>query len=324
MYDDEFELKFDLAEDDADTVKLPGKPLQPAPEAPDKAADAELPAEEPTIVLGALKQTPAPAVEREPEPEAAPAAKVPEPEAPAGNGRCVLISGGDRGIGAAAAQAFYAAGYRVAVLYHQNAEAAARLEKALPGCTVVQCDVASRASCELAFHTVEQALGHVDVLVCNAGIAQQKLFTDITPEEWQRMLDVNLSGAFHLCQLALPGMIHRKAGRILTVSSMWGQTGGSCEVHYSAAKAGLIGLTKALAQEDGPSGVTVNCVAPGVIDTDMMAAFTAEDKAALAEETPVGRLGSAAEVAALLVYLAGENAGYITGQVFGVNGGLVI
>ena len=324
MYDDEFELKFDLAEDDADTVKLPGKPLQPAPEAPEKAADAELPAEEPTIVLGALKQTPAPAVEREPEPEAAPAAKAPEPEAPTGNGRCVLISGGDRGIGAAAAQAFYAAGYRVAVLYHQNAEAAARLEQALPGCTVVQCDVASRASCELAFHTVEQALGHVDVLVCNAGIAQQKLFTDITPEEWQRMLDVNLSGAFHLCQLALPGMIHRKAGRILTVSSMWGQTGGSCEVHYSAAKAGLIGLTKALAKEEGPSGVTVNCVAPGVIDTDMMAAFTAEDKAALAEETPVGRLGSAAEVAALLVYLAGENAGYITGQVFGVNGGLVI
>ena len=324
MYDDEFELKFDLAEDDADTVKLPGKPLQPAPEASEKAADAELPAEEPTIVLGALKQTPAPAVEREPEPEAAPEAKAPEPETPTENGRCVLISGGDRGIGAAAAQAFYAAGYRVAVLYHQNAEAAARLEQALPGCTVVQCDVASRASCELAFHTVEQALGHVDVLVCNAGIAQQKLFTDITPEEWQRMLDVNLSGAFHLCQLALPGMIHRKAGRILTVSSMWGQTGGSCEVHYSAAKAGLIGLTKALAKEEGPSGVTVNCVAPGVIDTDMMAAFTAEDKAALAEETPVGRLGSAAEVAALLVYLAGENAGYITGQVFGVNGGLVI
>jgi 8-oxoguanine DNA-glycosylase Ogg len=158
----------------------------------------------------------------------------------------------------------------------------------------------------------------------NAGIAQQKLFTDITPEEWQRMLDVNLSGAFHLCQLALPGMIRRKQGRILTVSSMWGQTGGSCEVHYSAAKAGLIGLTKALAKEEGPSGITVNCVAPGVIETDMMAAFTAEDKAALAEETPVGRLGTPEEVAKLLVFLAGEDAGYITGQVFGVNGGLVI
>ena len=225
---------------------------------------------------------------------------------------------------AAAARAFAAAGYQGAVLYHQNAAAAAALEQQLPGCIAIQCDVASRASCELAFHAVEQAMGRVDVLVCNAGIAQQKLFTDITPEEWQRMLDVNLSGAFHLCQLALPGMIRRKQGRILTVSSMWGQTGGSCEVHYSAAKAGLIGLTKALAKEEGPSGITVNCVAPGVIETDMMAAFTAEDKAALAEETPVGRLGTPEEVAKLLVFLAGEDAGYITGQVFGVNGGLVI
>ena len=257
MYDDEFELTFDLSDEDE------------ASRAP------------------------------EPVQEAAPVEPVPEPAVPAANGRCVLISGGDRGIGAAAARAFWQAGYRVAVLYHTHAEAAAALEKALPGLLAVQCDVASRASCEVAFHTVEQAVGHVDVLVSNAGIAQQKLFTDITPEEWQHMLD-------------------------LTVSSMWGQTGGSCEVHYSAAKAGLIGLTKALAKEEGPSGITVNCVAPGVIDTDMMAAFTAEDKAALAEETPVGRLGSADEVAQLLVFLAGESAGYITGQVFGVNGGLVI
>ena len=295
MYDDEFELTFDLSDED-------------------EASRAPAPEQEPV-----QEAAPEPAAETEPPVEA-----VPEPAAPAANGRCVLISGGDRGIGAAAARAFWQAGYRVAVLYHTHAEAAATLEKALPGLLAVQCDVASRASCEVAFHTVEQAVGHVDVLVSNAGIAQQKLFTDITPEEWQHMLDVNLSGAFHLCQLALPGMIRRKAGRILTVSSMWGQTGGSCEVHYSAAKAGLIGLTKALAKEEGPSGITVNCVAPGVIDTDMMAAFTAEDKAALAEETPVGRLGSADEVAQLLVFLAGESAGYITGQVFGVNGGLVI
>ena len=295
MYDDEFELTFDLSDED-------------------KASRAPEPEQEPV-----QKAAPEPAAETEP-----PVEPVPEPAVPAANGRCVLISGGDRGIGAAAARAFWQAGYRVAVLYHTHAEAAAALEKELPGLLAVQCDVASRASCEVAFHTVEQAVGHVDVLVSNAGIAQQKLFTDITPEEWQHMLDVNLSGAFHLCQLALPGMIRRKAGRILTVSSMWGQTGGSCEVHYSAAKAGLIGLTKALAKEEGPSGITVNCVAPGVIDTDMMAAFTAEDKAALAEETPVGRLGSADEVAQLLVFLAGESAGYITGQVFGVNGGLVI
>ena len=295
MYDDEFELTFDLSDED-------------------KASRAPEPEQEPV-----QEAAPEPAAETEP-----PVEPVPGPAVPVANGRCVLISGGDRGIGAAAARAFWQAGYRVAVLYHTHAEAAAALEKELPGLLAVQCDVASRASCEVAFHTVEQAVGHVDVLVSNAGIAQQKLFTDITPEEWKHMLDVNLSGAFHLCQLALPGMIRRKAGRILTVSSMWGQTGGSCEVHYSAAKAGLIGLTKALAKEEGPSGITVNCVAPGVIDTDMMAAFTAEDKAALAEETPVGRLGSADEVAQLLVFLAGESAGYITGQVFGVNGGLVI
>ena len=326
MYEDEFELTFNLSGEEPQPEQAAQKPsAAPKP----KAAPAASAVDEPTRVMVLEKPAPQPVPEpetpeppQEPEKPAAEEAAAARPSA--GNGWGVLISGGDRGIGAAAARAFYEAGFRVAVLYHSNAEAAAALEKQLPGITAVQCDVASRASCELAFRTAEQALGHVDVLVSNAGIAQQKLFTDITPEEWQHMLDVNLTGAFHLCQLALPGMIRRKAGRILTVSSMWGQTGGSCEVHYSAAKAGLIGLTKALAKEEGPSGITVNCVAPGVIDTDMMAAFTAEDKAALAEETPVGRLGSADEVARLLVFLAGEDAGYITGQVFGVNGGLVI
>ena len=290
MYNDEFELTFDLA--DAGPKKEQRRPTLPEPE---EAAMAAPPVQETrkTPVSAAPENTPASEPEREPEPAAEP-----QSTAPAAKDRTVLISGGDRGIGAAAARAFYAAGYRVAVFYHTNAEAAAALQKELPGVLAVQCDVASRASCELAFRAAEQALGRVDVLVSNAGIAQQKLFTDITPEEWQRMLDVNLTGAFNLCQLALPGMIRRKAG--------------------------LIGLTKALAKEEGPSGITVNCVAPGVIDTDMMASFTAEDKAALAEETPVGRLGTAEEVAKLLLYLAGEDAGYITGQVFGVNGGLVI
>ena len=330
MYEDEFELTFDLQDEEpAAPQPAPAKPAAakpPVPAVPDEPTRVmvlEKPAPHPVQKPEAVQPPARPQPAKEP-PQEAPVEKPAPAAKPAANGRCVLISGGDRGIGAAAARAFYAAGYRVAVLYHSNADAAAALEKELPGITAVQCDVASRASCELAFRAAEQALGHVDVLVSNAGIAQQKLFTDITPEEWQRMLDVNLSGAFHLCQLVLPGMIRRKAGRILTVSSMWGQTGGSCEVHYSAAKAGLIGLTKALAKEEGPSGITVNCVAPGVIDTDMMAAFTAEDKAALAEETPVGRLGSADEVARLLVFLAGEDAGYITGQVFGVNGGLVI
>ena len=329
MYDDEFELTFNLSDEDPAPVELPKAATEEAePEKPEPPTPA--PDEEPTIVVPELGRKPAaepvpPEAAEAPEAPAVPEEpQQPEPQPNPAAVRCVLISGGDRGIGAAAARAFYKAGYRVAVLYHTNADAAAALEQELPGCIAVQCDVASRASCEVAFRAAEQALGRVDVLVSNAGIAQQKLFTDITPDEWQHMLDVNLTGAFHLCQLALPGMIRRKAGRILTVSSMWGQTGGSCEVHYSAAKAGLIGLTKALAKEEGPSGITVNCVAPGVIDTDMMAAFTAEDKAALAEETPVGRLGSADEVAKLLVFLAGEDAGYITGQVFGVNGGLVI
>ncbi len=317
MYEDEFELTFNLSGED------PAPPEPAAEPVPQPKAEPAAPVVDEPTRIAVLDKEPEPL--KEPEAPAEKEETAPQPPEPVGrNGRCVLISGGDRGIGAAAARAFYQAGYRVAILYHSNAEAAAALEKELPGITAVQCDVASRASCELAFRTAEQALAHVDVLVSNAGIAQQKLFTDITPEEWQRMLDVNLTGAFNLCQLALPGMIRRKAGRILTVSSMWGQTGGSCEVHYSAAKAGLIGLTKALAKEEGPSGITVNCVAPGVIETDMMAAFTAEDKAVLAEETPVGRLGSADEVARLLVFLAGEDAGYITGQVFGVNGGLVI
>ena len=221
MYDDEFELTFNLSDEDPAPVELPKAPAEEAePEKPEPPTPA--PDEEPTIVVPELGRKPAaepvpPEAADVPETPAVPEApQQPEPAAV----RCVLISGGDRGIGAAAARAFYKAGYRVAVLYHTNADAAAALEQELPGCIAVQCDVASRASCEVAFRAAEQALGRVDVLVSNAGIAQQKLFTDITPDEWQHMLDVNLSGAFHLCQLALPGMIRRKAGRILKENGM--------------------------------------------------------------------------------------------------------
>ena len=199
MYEDEFELTFDAPEEEP--VYEPEK-ASAAPAPVPETTPAEIVPDEPTRVLEPRSAAPEEPAESQPQSAAVPA-----------NGRTVLISGGDRGIGAAAARAFYAAGYRLAVLYHSNAEAAAALEAELPGITAVQCDVASRASCELAFRAAEQALGRVDVLVSNAGIAQQKLFTDITPEEWQHMLDVNLTGAFHLCQLALPGMIRRKAGR---------------------------------------------------------------------------------------------------------------
>ena len=239
--------------------------------------------------------------------------------------KVVLVTGGSRGIGAAAVRAFAQAGCRVALNYRASEDAAQSLAQEFPQQVFpVRADVASREQVQAMFDQVEEALGPVEILVCNAGIAQQKLFTEITPEEWQRMLDVHLTGAFHCCQRALPGMIRKKWGRILTVSSMWGQVGGSCEVHYSAAKAGLIGMTKALAQEEGPSGITVNCIAPGVIDTDMMAGFGPEDRQALADETPVGRLGTPEEVAHALVFLAGEEAGFINGQVLGINGGLVV
>ena len=238
----------------------------------------------------------------------------------------VLITGGSRGIGAAAVRAFAVRGDNVAFTYHTNQAAAAALVQELsPACvTAIPCDAADPAQVREAVRQAETAIGPLTVLVCNAGIAQSKLFTELTDEDWRRMMGVDLDGPFYFSRAVLPGMIRRKYGRILFVSSMWGQTGGSCEVHYSAAKAGVIGLCKALAKEEGPSGITVNCVAPGVIDTDMMACYTPEEKAALAEETPVGRLGTAEEIAQTLVFLAGKNAGYITGQVIGQNGGLVI
>ncbi len=234
--------------------------------------------------------------------------------------KTVLISGGSRGIGAAAVRAFANAGYRVAFLYRASEDAALALA-AETGAYALRCDVADSAAVNAAVLKAQSLLSHIDVLVNNAGIAQQKLCTDITDDDWQRMLSVNLTGAFYLCRAVLPGMISRRFGRILNVGSIWGQVGASCEVHYSAAKAGLIGLSRALAKEVAPSGVTVNCLCPGVIDTDMLAAFTQDDLTALAQETPVGRLGTPEDVAAQLVWLADDKASFVTGQVIGVNGG---
>ena len=229
----------------------------------------------------------------------------------------VFITGGSRGIGAAAVLAFARAGYNVAFTYNSHPDAAdavrRQAEEINPGglYLAVRADAGDPAQVRAAVARAEQELGSLQVLVCNAGIAQVKLFTDTTDEDWRRMMAVDLDGAFYACRAVLPGMIHRKYGRILLVSSMWGQTGG-------------IGLGKALAKEEGPSGITVNVIAPGVINTDMMAGFTDEDRAALAEETPVERLGEPDEIARTMVFLADEASGYITGQVLGVNGGLVI
>ena len=234
--------------------------------------------------------------------------------------RTVLITGGSRGIGAQTVRSFAAAGYRAAFFYRSSEDAANQLA-AETGAYAIRCDVADSASVQAACAQAQRQLSHIDVLVNNAGIAQQKLFTDITDEDWQRMLGVNLSGAFYVSRAVLPGMISRRYGRIINVGSIWGQVGASCEVHYSAAKAGLIGLSKALAKEVAPSGVTVNCVCPGVIATDMLSCFSEEDLSALAEETPAGRLGTPEDVAEMILWLSDEKAGFVTGQVIGVNGG---
>ena len=174
------------------------------------------------------------------------------------------------------------------------------------------------------FAQVKSAFGSVEVLVNNAGIAQQKLFTDITEQDWNKMFDVDVKGVFHCCQCALPDMIHGKAGKIINISSMWGQVGASCEVHYSAAKAAVIGLTQALAKEVGPSHIQVNCIAPGVIDTEMNGHLDARTIDELKDETPLGVIGTTKDIANAVLFLASEKADFITGQVLGVNGGMII
>lgn len=237
--------------------------------------------------------------------------------------KVVLITGASRGIGAATARRFAAGGYKVVVNYHRSKDQAEALAAEIGG-VAIQADVANPVEVQKMVDNVLEKFCQLDILVCNAGIAQQKLFGDLTDADWRRMFAVNVDGTFHAIRAALPHFIHRKAGRIVTMSSMWGQTGGSCEVAYSASKAAVIGLTRALAKELGPSGITVNCVAPGVIATEMNADLDEEAMAALAEETPLGTIGRPEDVAEAVWYLASDGARFVTGQVLAPNGGLVI
>ncbi len=242
--------------------------------------------------------------------------------------KVAFVTGGSRGIGRAIVRRLVSEGYAVAINYAHNEQAAVSLLEDVRGngftANIYQGDVANAADVERMAAEVTAQLGEVSLLVNNAGIAQQKLFTDITPEEWHRMMAVHVDGAYHTCRVFLPTMLRRHEGCIINIASMWGQVGGSCEVHYSTAKAALIGMTKALAKEVGPSGIRVNCVAPGVIDTDMMADFSEEDRRHLAEETPLCRLGAPDDVAATVAFLASPAADFITGQVIAPNGGIVI
>ena len=241
----------------------------------------------------------------------------------------VFITGGSGGIGAAIAEEFARAGYGLVLHYNKGEERAHALADRLHsdyGVPALPCqaDLSDTDAVNAMFTRATAEFGFIDTVVNNAGIAQQKLFTDLSDADWDRMINVNLGGTFRICRAALPEMIRQKRGTIINISSMWGQVGASCEVAYSAAKAGMIGLTKALAKEVAPSGITVNCIAPGAIRTPMLDCFTEEDLAALAEETPVGRIGTPEDVATACVFLASEGAQFITGQVLGVNGGFVI
>lgn len=235
----------------------------------------------------------------------------------------IFITGGSRGIGRACVERFVRDGHKVAFLYKSNTEAADELANAT-GAFAIQADIASPDDLRAAVAKATDLLGSIDVLVNNAGIAEFKLFTEISDEDWERMLSTNLSGAFFAAREISREMIARKNGSIINVGSMWGKVGASCEVHYSAAKAGLRGLTMALAKELGPSGITVNCVEPGVIDTEMNAMLDDEARAALCDETPLCRLGRADEVASLIAFLASDEAGFITGQCIGIDGGFAV
>ena len=229
----------------------------------------------------------------------------------------VVITGGSRGIGAAAVELFAAQGDRVFFLYEKNHAAASAVAQKT-GATAICCDVADGQAVRAAFRQI----GDVDVLICNAGICHYGLMSMVEESQWDRLFDVNVKGIYHCVNAAMPSFLQKQKGCVITVSSMWGQVGASCEAAYSATKGAVIALSKALAKELGPSGIRVNCVAPGVILTDMCAEIDPEILEELRQESPIGKNGTPEDVAAAIEYLA--FAPFVTGQVLGVNGGFVI
>ena len=240
----------------------------------------------------------------------------------------VVITGASHGIGKAAAVLFARKGYQTVINYHQSQREALALAEELSaqGCSVlpVQADVSDPDQAVFLFQKTQEAFGRLDVLVNNAGISLTGLFTDCSPQQWDRVFGVNVKGAFLCCQQAVPLFLKQHRGKIVNVSSIWGITGASCEAVYSASKAALIGFTKALAKELGPSGIQVNCVAPGVVDTRMNQNLTPGDLEALKEETPLGTIGTPEEIAEAIYFLSSPQSDFITGQVLSPNGGFVI
>lgn len=243
-------------------------------------------------------------------------------------GKTAFVTGGSRGIGRAVVRRLAADGYAVGINYLRSREQAEALASELRaqgcGALAVRADVADREAAAAAVRQVEAAFGPVTALVNNAGIAQNDLFQDTPEEVWRRMFAVHADGAFHTIQAVLPHMLHEKAGGIVNVSSIWGLRGAACEVAYAASKAAVIGLTRSLAMELAPSHIRVNCVAPGVIETDMVKGLGEETVASLVDQTPAGRLGTPEDVARAVAFLLREDADFITGQVLTVDGGFIL
>ena len=242
--------------------------------------------------------------------------------------KVALITGSSRGIGRAAARRLAQDGYAVCINYLRRRDKAEELQALLEleGCPAMtfQADVSDKAAVDAMADAVRERFGTVTALVSNAGVAGQMQFQDVTEAQWDRYFNVNGKGAYNAIQAVLPDMLHAHAGAIVTVSSMWGLRGASCEVVYSATKAALIGLTRSLAMELAPSGIRVNCVAPGVVDTDMVQVLGQETLLALAEETPLGRLGTPEDIAEAIAFFATERSGFITGQVLTADGGFIL
>ena len=242
--------------------------------------------------------------------------------------KTVLITGASKGIGANMAIRFAEKGYNVVMNYNNSVQSALILQRSLKesGYNVIayKANVKNRLEVDLMIKEALYRFGSIDILINNAGIANQSLITELSEQDWNDIIGVNLTGVFNCTQAVLPHMINQKSGKIINISSMWGEVGASCEVAYSAAKAGVIGFTKALAKEVGPSGITVNCITPGLIETSMNQDLTVEDITAIVEDTPMGRIGSTDDVATAALFLSSDEAQFITGQILGVNGGLVI